>query len=146
VSEEIPRRPVVLVADDDADILELVSLKLARAGYEVLAAADGERALELAVEHRPNVAVLDVMMPKLTGFEVTRRLRAGEPTASLPILLLTARVRDQDLAAGIAAGADDYMRKPFGTHELVERVQALLGRSWPLAVSGDEVRVTAVHR
>lgn len=120
------RRRVVLVADDDADILGLVALKLERSGYEVLTATDGERALELAVERRPHVAILDVMMPKLTGIDVTRLLRQHELTRNVPILLLTARVQEHDFALGLAAGADDYMRKPFSPQALQERVEALL--------------------
>ena len=121
-----PRRRI-LVADDDADILELVGLRLAKAGHEVLKAADGEAALALAVEHVPDLAVLDVMMPGLSGHEVTGRLRALERTAAVPVILLTARVQDSDVARGYKAGADDYMEKPFRPQDLLRRVEALLG-------------------
>ena len=121
-------RPLVLVADDDEDILELVAYRLGRAGYEVLTANDGEEALTTARDRRPELAVLDVMMPKLDGYEVTRRMREDDATASIPVILLTARVQDADVARGFDAGADDYLKKPFNPQELRARVQAVLGR------------------
>jgi DNA-binding response OmpR family regulator len=121
-------RPLVLVADDDPDILSLVTLRLERDGYEVIGAPDGERAVEEALERTPDLALIDVSMPKLDGYEVTERLRQHEPTSAIPIILLTARVQDSDVARGIEAGADDYVRKPFSTADLRTRVQAALGR------------------
>ena len=121
-------RPLVLAADDDEDILGLVAFRLERAGYTVLQARDGEEALALAVQELPDLAVLDVMMPKLDGFELTRRLRAEEATSRMPIILLTARAQDADVQRGFDAGADDYLRKPFSPNELRARVQAILGR------------------
>jgi DNA-binding response OmpR family regulator len=121
-------RPVVLAADDDEDILELVAFRLERSGYTVLQARDGEQALELARAEKPDLAVLDVMMPKLDGFELTRRLRAEEATSRMPIILLTARAQDTDVDRGFESGADDYLRKPFSPQELSTRVQAILGR------------------
>lgn len=121
-------RPLVLVADDDPDILSLVTLRLERDGYEVIGAPDGERAVEEALERTPDLALIDVSMPKLDGYEVTERLRQHEPTSAIPIILLTARVQDSDVARGIEAGADDYVRKPFSTADLRSRVQAALGR------------------
>jgi DNA-binding response OmpR family regulator len=121
-------RPVVLVADDDHDILALVSFRLERAGFDVVAAQDGEEALRLAVEHAPDLAILDVMMPKLDGYEVTTRLRQNDSTRRLPVILLTARVQEADIARGFEAGADDYVKKPFSPQELGARVQAILGR------------------
>ena len=121
-------RPVVLVADDDDDIRDLVAFRLDRAGYEVLRAGDGQQALDLAKEHRPDLAVLDVMMPKLTGYDVTRELRADAATSRIPVILLTARVQEADVARGFEAGADDYVKKPFSPQELKARVQAVLGR------------------
>jgi DNA-binding response OmpR family regulator len=128
MSGETGDSPLVLVADDDEDILELVSYRLSRAGYEVVTANDGEEALERAFDRPPNLAVLDVMMPKLDGYEVTRRLRGNEATAAIPVILLTARVQDADVARGFDAGADDYVKKPFSPQELRARVQAVLGR------------------
>jgi DNA-binding response OmpR family regulator len=121
-------RPVVLVADDDDDIRDLVAFRLDRAGYEVLRAGDGQEALDLAKQHRPDLAVLDVMMPKLTGYDVTRELRADAATSRIPVILLTARVQEADVARGFEAGADDYVKKPFSPQELKARVQAVLGR------------------
>ncbi len=120
--------PLVLVADDDPDILSLVTLRLQRDGYEVIGAPDGERAVEEALERTPDLALIDVSMPKLDGYEVTERLRQHEPTSATPIILLTARVQDSDVARGIEAGADDYVRKPFSMADLRTRVQAALGR------------------
>ena len=120
-------RPLVLVADDDPDILALVRFRLERDGYEVLSAPDGEMALDLALARTPDLAVLDVMMPRLDGYEVTRRLREHGPTTGIPIILLTARVQEPDLERGFEAGADDYVTKPFSPQALGERVQAALG-------------------
>jgi DNA-binding response OmpR family regulator len=121
-------RPLVLVADDDEDIRALVSFRLERAGYDVVEARDGEEALRLAREQAPDLAVLDVMMPKLTGDEVTRRIRGDEAMRRMPVILLTARVQEDDVARGFEAGADDYIKKPFSPQELRARVQAVLGR------------------
>jgi DNA-binding response OmpR family regulator len=121
-------RALVLIADDDDDIRALVAFRLERAGYEVVSARDGEEALRLAADHRPDLAVLDVMMPKLTGLEVTRQLRAAPATSAIPVILLTARVQEADIARGLEAGADDYIKKPFSPHELRSRVQAVLAR------------------
>jgi DNA-binding response OmpR family regulator len=130
MSEPTPdrRQPVVLAADDDEDILELVAFRLERSGYTVLRARDGEEAFRIAREEQPDLAVLDVMMPKVDGFELTRRLRADEATSRMPIILLTARAQDADVQTGFDAGADDYLRKPFSPQELRARVQAILGR------------------
>jgi DNA-binding response OmpR family regulator len=120
--------PLVLVADDDPDILTLVGFRLERAGYEVLPARDGEEALALALERQPDLAILDVMMPKLDGYEVTQRLRSNRATSGMPVILLTARVQEADITRGFEAGADDYIKKPFSPQELRARVQAILGR------------------
>jgi DNA-binding response OmpR family regulator len=120
--------PVIVVADDEEDILELVALGLERVGYVVHRAADGEQALALIREHTPDLAILDVAMPKLDGFELTRRLRNDPETNETKIVLLTARVQEADMDAGLAAGAHDYITKPFSPQELQERVAALLQR------------------
>jgi DNA-binding response OmpR family regulator len=121
-------QPVILAADDDEDILQLVAFRLGRSGYTVLQAHDGEEALALAEQHTPDLAVLDVGMPKMDGLEVARRLRAAEATKSIPIIMLTARAQDADVQGGFDAGANDYLRKPFSPKELRMRVQALLAR------------------
>jgi DNA-binding response OmpR family regulator len=120
--------PVIVVADDEQDIVELVAIGLERAGYVVHRADDGEQALVLIREHRPDVAILDVAMPKLDGFELTRQLRSDPETSEIKIMLLTARVQESDVNAGLAAGAHDYVSKPFSPKELQERVAALLHR------------------
>ena len=121
-------RPLVLVADDEADIRSLIRYRLDRAGYEVITAVDGEEALALALGRRPALLILDVMMPKLNGIEVTQRLRAEPELRDVPIILLTARVQEHDIERGFDAGADDYIKKPFSPQELRSRVQAILGR------------------
>ena len=120
--------PVILAADDDEDILELIAFRLERSGYTMVLARDGEEALNAAREHLPDLAVLDVMMPKMDGYEVTRALRADEATRRIPVILLTARVQDADVQRGFDAGADDYVRKPFSPQALRARVQSILGR------------------
>lgn len=120
--------PLVLAADDDPLIRELIQFRLERSGYAVVTAADGTEALRIARERLPALAVLDVMMPGLSGYEVTRALRADEKTKAMPVILLTARAQEADVAQGFDAGADDYMTKPFSPQELRARVQAILGR------------------
>ena len=123
-----PTKPVILIADDDEDILHLLAFRLERSGYAVVSAKDGEEALRVAREHVPDLAVLDVRMPKFDGSEVTRALRADEATRRVPVILLTDKVQDGDVQRGFDAGADDYVRKPFSPQELRARVQAILGR------------------
>jgi len=125
--------PLVLCADDDEDILSLVSLQLGRAGYAVVQANDGEEALRLARERRPALAVLDVMMPGRTGLEVLQELRADEATSGIRVILLSARVQEADVVGGLGAGADAYLAKPFRAAELVEKVGELLGAQEGLA-------------
>lgn len=120
--------PVVLIADDDVDILSLVGLRLERAGYEVVTAKDGIEALEAVDARTPDIAVVDVMMPRMDGHELVRRLREREDTRELPILILTADVHDRIAAASEAAGADAHMRKPFSPRELVAKLEEMLGR------------------
>jgi DNA-binding response OmpR family regulator len=121
-------RAIVLVAEDDPDILQLLAFTLEGAGYEVMQAADGAEALRLASELRPDLAVLDVMMPKLTGYEVTRKIREQDSTRGMSVVLLTARVQEADVRQGFEAGADDYLKKPFSPQELRARVQEILDR------------------
>ena len=120
----------VLVADDDLDLLGYIKFRLEHAGFEVVTAGDGEEALRLAVERQPNLAVLDVRMPKLDGFEVTRRIRVSDSVREMPVILLTASTEPSDMRTGYEAGADDYLRKPFSApDELITSVYSQLNRS-----------------
>ena len=112
--------PLVLVVDDDSDILGLVRLRLERSGYEVVSAHDGIEALERVGERAPDLAIVDVMMPRMDGHQLTRALRDRADTATIPILVLTAAVQNADVE-----GADAHLRKPFSPRELVARVDAL---------------------
>ncbi len=119
----------MLVVDDDRDIRDLVTFKLEQAGYEVRQAEDGLQALEAVRAWSPDLVVLDVMMPGLSGVDVTRELRADPATAATPVILLTAKAQEADVETGFVSGADDYVVKPFSPRELVSRVQAVLARS-----------------
>ena len=121
--------PRLLVADDDRDIRELVTFKLEQAGYDVVCAQDGVEALDAARADRFDLAILDVMMPGLSGLDVTRQLRSEPGTSGVPIILLTARAQESDVESGFAAGVDDYVVKPFSPRELLSRVQAVLTRA-----------------
>ena len=130
--------PVILVADDDEDILQLLTFRLGRSGYEIVQARSGDEALRLALELRPAVAILDVMMPGLDGFEVTREVRAHAETRAMGVILLTARAQAADVAQGMAAGADEYVKKPFDAGDLKARVERLLRpKLLPAADSAD---------
>ncbi|MBW6432475.1 response regulator [Actinoplanes hulinensis] len=120
---------LVLVADDDADIRDLVIFKLEGLGLETIAVEDGETALAAIREQRPAIAILDIAMPGLSGIDVCRMIRADPAIADTLVLLLTARVQEQDVERGFAVGADDYVTKPFSPRELVSRVQTLLSRT-----------------
>lgn len=119
----------ILVADDDADILRFVELNLRLEGYEVLTAADGDEALQVAKETVPSLVILDVMMPKLDGYEVCQRLRTDGRTSGICIIMLTAKSMSADKVLGLTAGADDYISKPFDPMELVARVKTTLRRT-----------------
>lgn len=119
---------VALVAEDDSDIRELVATKLGSAGYRVIAVSDGTAALSAIREHQPDVALLDVMMPGTSGLEILAELRRAPETASIPVILMSARSQEFDVETGIASGASDYIVKPFSPRELVERVDTVLER------------------
>jgi DNA-binding response OmpR family regulator len=118
--------PLVLVADDDDDILLLVTTRLRRDGFEVVSARDGDKALALAREQRPDVAVLDIGMPGLDGLEVLGRIRADDELREMRVVLLTAKAQESDVRRGYTAGADLYVRKPFSPAELSARVRKLV--------------------
>ncbi|MFY9586207.1 MAG: response regulator [Actinomycetota bacterium] len=119
----------ILVADDDDAILRLVEINLNLDGYEVVTASDGEEALRLVHEHLPALVLLDVMMPKLDGYEVCERIRADGRTRHINVIMLTAKSLSADKIVGLTAGADDYVLKPFDPMELVARVRSTLRRS-----------------
>jgi DNA-binding response OmpR family regulator len=119
----------VLVVDDDVDIARFIEVNLRLEGFDVLVAHDGEEALEVIAARMPDLALLDVMMPKLDGVELCRRLRSEPLTASLPVIMLTAKNLSVDKVVGLTAGADDYIIKPFDTLELVARVRSTLRRN-----------------
>ncbi|MEI7607793.1 MAG: response regulator [Rhodospirillaceae bacterium] len=118
--------PTVLVADDDPLLVEVISHKLRRKGLEVLVARDGVEALRRTREDRPDLVVLDAMMPGLDGFAVLRELKKGPDTAAIPVLMLTARKTERDVVSGLSQGAADYVTKPFQPAELVTRISRLL--------------------
>jgi two-component system alkaline phosphatase synthesis response regulator PhoP len=121
--------PRILVVDDDKQIVRLVQSYLERAGYQVLIAYDGEQALHAIRRERPDLVVLDLMLPDRDGWEITRIVRGNESLATLPIIMLTAQVEDTDKIVGLELGADDYIVKPFNPHEVVARVRAVLRRA-----------------
>jgi len=119
----------ILVVDDDREIVRLLRAYLEQNGFQVLTAYDGERALQVLRSDRPDLVVLDLMLPDRDGWEVTRLVRGDPALAGTPILMLTARVEDHDKIAGLELGADDYVTKPFNPREVVARVRALLRRA-----------------
>jgi diguanylate cyclase (GGDEF)-like protein len=127
--EDASPTDLIVVVDDDVDIARFIEVNLKLQGYEVILAHDGERALQLINERQPALAIVDWMMPKLDGLDLTRRLRADPMTAPMPIILLTARGQTADKVIGLTAGADDYLVKPFDTLELVARVRSTLRRN-----------------
>jgi DNA-binding response OmpR family regulator len=117
----------VLIAEDEPSIVLSLEFLLQEAGYEVYVAANGAKALELAEKHRPQLIVLDVMLPIVNGFEVCRSIRANAELGDMRILMLTARGREHEVARGLALGANAYVTKPFATRELMRLVEELIG-------------------
>lgn len=118
--------PLILIADDSAENVDILQMRLGAQGYAVVTARDGQEALEAAKAHRPDLILLDVMMPKLDGIEVCRRLRSDESLPFTPIIMVTAKADTRDLVAGIDAGADEYLTKPVNQAALVARVKSML--------------------
>jgi two-component system, OmpR family, alkaline phosphatase synthesis response regulator PhoP len=121
-------RKRILVVDDEIYIVHILEFTLTMEGYEVLTASDGEEALRKMEQERPDLVVLDIMMPKLDGYEVCRRLRADEEFQSVPVILLSAKGRPIDRETGLEVGADDYIVKPFSPRRLLEKIKDLLQR------------------
>jgi DNA-binding response OmpR family regulator len=135
------RKTTIVAADDDPQLLRLVTRNLELEGYGVVAAMDGQEALDAISTHTPDLVLLDVMMPRLDGFTVTQRVREF---SAVPILIVTARGQDQDKIRGLDLGADDYLTKPFSVDELLARVRSVLRRSQLSAgESGQGLRTTA---
>jgi two-component system, OmpR family, phosphate regulon response regulator PhoB len=123
--------PLALVAEDEPAIATLIRYNLERAGFQVLVAVDGAQALRLAGEYRPDVLLLDWMLPVLSGLEVCRQVRLGSTTRDIPVLMITARGEEDDRVQGLETGADDYLTKPFSPAELLARIKAVLRRTRP---------------
>jgi two-component system, OmpR family, phosphate regulon response regulator PhoB len=143
--------PHILVVEDETALAELIRYNLAAQGYRTAVAADGEEAEVLIAEERFDLVVLDWMLPGMSGLELCRRLRRREDTATLPVLMLTARGEEADRIRGLSTGADDYVVKPFSVPEMVARVKALLRRAAPQRVAdtlqrGDIMLDRAAHR
>jgi DNA-binding response OmpR family regulator len=119
---------LIVVADDDVDIRDLVEFKLTSLGHQVVSVADGSSAVDACRTTHPDLAVLDVMMPGLTGLEVVRELRTNPALEDIPVILLTARAQQSDVQTGYDSGADDYITKPFSPKDLASRVEAILAR------------------
>jgi two-component system, OmpR family, alkaline phosphatase synthesis response regulator PhoP len=122
-------KAIVLVIDDEKDLVELIRYNLEKEGYKVIGAGDGEAGLSLAAAEKPDLIVIDLMLPGIDGLEVCRLLRKGSDTYRIPIIMLTAKTSESDRVVGLELGADDYVTKPFSPRELGARVKALLRRS-----------------
>ena len=129
-------KPTILVAEDEGALITLLRYNLEREGYRVLEAQDGEEALLVAAEEKPDLVLLDWMLPTLSGLEVCRQIRRKAATRDLPVIMVTARTEDQDAVRGLNTGADDYITKPFSIEALLARMRALLRRSNAVPVKG----------
>lgn len=116
----------ILVVDDEVYIVHILDFSLGMEGYEVVIALNGEEALAKAAEHRPDLVVLDILMPKMDGYETCKRLKADAATRGIPVILLSAKGRQVDIKAGFEAGASDYVTKPFSPRKLVEKINEIL--------------------
>jgi two-component system, OmpR family, phosphate regulon response regulator PhoB len=130
-TDELKHEPMqrVLVVEDEVDIADLIMFNLQRAGYEVLKSHDGITAVEMTIRERPDLVVLDLMLPGKDGYSVFREIRRDARSSHIPVIMLTARAQTEDRIQGLEAGADDYLTKPFSPKELVLRVNAILRRS-----------------
>jgi two-component system phosphate regulon response regulator PhoB len=144
-------KPVVLIVEDEAPLVMLLRYNLEKEGFQVCEAADGEEALVQIAERRPDVVLLDWMLPLVSGIEVCRRIRRSPETRALPVIMLTARGEESDRVRGLDSGADDYVVKPFSTSELVARLRAVIRRAQPSTVEevlqfADVTMDLAAHR
>jgi two-component system, OmpR family, alkaline phosphatase synthesis response regulator PhoP len=121
----------VLLVEDEQDVAELIRYNLTKEGYDVVLSANGNDALRLAREHRPDVLLLDIMVPQLNGWEVCRRLKKDPDLAQIPVIMVSGRVEEGDKVLGFEVGADDYVTKPFSPRELIARIRAVLRRGRP---------------
>ena len=119
----------ILVVDDEIYIVHILDFSLGMEGYEVVTALDGEQAIEQARNEKPDLIVLDIMMPKLDGYEVCKAIKSDPATKAIPVILLSAKGRNVDQKMGFDVGADDYITKPFSPRKLVERINQLLGQA-----------------
>jgi len=126
----------ILVVEDEAPIREMIAFHLSRAGFEVDEAADCRQARELLADHRPDLAIIDWMLPDMSGLELTRSLKRDSTFEDLAVIMLTARAEEQDKVSGLEGGADDYITKPFSSRELIARINAVLRRS---GAAGDDI-------
>jgi len=118
----------ILIVEDDNDIAEMVEYNLTEEGYETICAADGAAGVRMAGKHHPDLVILDIMLPVMDGFEVCRKLKSGDSTADIPIIILSAKSRETDKVLGLELGADDYVTKPFSPRELIARMRGILRR------------------
>ena len=135
------RKATILVIEDDKDIVELVRYNLEREGFRVLDAADGEQGLTAVTRHKPDLVLLDLMLPGVDGLEVCRRIRAHEELRGTPVVILTAKGEESDVVIGLELGADDYLAKPFSPRELVARLKAVLRRAIRAEEEGERSRI-----
>lgn len=118
----------ILIAEDERDIRDLITYTLHFAGYEVVSAGDGEEAVQLALKEMPDLVLLDVRMPRMTGYEACKAIKADEKTKGIPVVFLSAKGQEAEIQAGIQAGAVEYMVKPFSPDQLTARVQVVLAK------------------
>jgi two-component system phosphate regulon response regulator PhoB len=133
-------RATVLVIDDEKDLLELVRYNLEKEHLDVICASDGQSGLDIGLKHKPDLVLLDLMMPGMNGMEVCKQLRGDQRTRRVPIIMLTAKAAETDKIVGLEMGADDYITKPFSVRELLARVRAVLRRSSPQLPASDVIR------
>jgi DNA-binding response OmpR family regulator len=118
----------IVIVEDEPDILEMLEYNLVREGYEVICTDNGNEGIQLIKQHKPNIAILDVMLPGMDGLEICHQVRSNSDIANTPIIMLTAKSEESDIVLGLGIGADDYMSKPFSPRELVARIKAMLRR------------------